>query len=408
MSGRALSKPFINEYMRYTENIEAPSSFNLWTSISTLASVLQRKVWVSFEQFGVTFYPSLYVVLTAPPGVCRKGTVIRVSEDLLHNVDGIHILANDITREKMLRDMAKNMTRTELQDGKVYNHASSTCVAEEFSTLLGIKDIPMLATLTALWNCDPLYRYHTKTQGNDTLSNVALNVLAGTTPDWIASSLPQEALGGGFTSRIVFVCEKDSDKVASLTDEMPPLDRELGAALASDLQHIFNTLRGPMSWTKDAGKWYSLWYRAFRAGDQTVGDHRFQHYFARKPTMLWKVAICISAGESDEMVIEQQHLEAAEAILTNLEPKMPIAFGGLGDSDFSKVQGRILDFIRMKPGITERSLFGMVVMDLRSKEDFVMIVSNLLYARLIKSKAHGTEREFFPATETQEVGELDG
>jgi len=405
MSKRALSNPFIDEYMRYTENIEAPSAFNLWASISTLASTLQRRTWVAFEQFGVTFYPSLYVVLTAPPGVCRKGTVIRVSEDLLHKVDGVHILANDITREKMLRDMAKAMTRTELED-EVYSHASSTCIAEEFSTLLGIKDIAMLATLTALWNCDPLYRYHTKTQGNDTLSNVALNILAGTTPDWIASSLPQEALGGGFTSRIVFVCEAGSDKIAGLTDDVPPLDPALGEALSHDLQHIFNTMKGRMSWTKEAGDWYSEWYRQFRGGDNNVGDSRFQHYFARKPTMVWKVAMCISASESDDMVIEQHHLVAAEAVLSQLEPKMPIAFGGLGRSDLAHVQGRVQEYINAKPGITERDLFGLVMMDLRGRDEFIMVIANLIYARQVESKTYGDERKFYPLGVVAEVGEL--
>jgi hypothetical protein len=406
MSKRELAKPFIDEFMRFTENVETPSSFNLWTAISTMASVLQRKVWVSFKQFGVTFYPPLYIVLTSPPGVCRKGTIIRISEDLLRNVEGVHLLANDITREKMLRDMAKNMTKTTMDDGEVYAHASSTCIAEEFSTLLGIKDIPMLATLTALWNCDPLYRYHTKTQGSDTLTNIGLNVLAGTTPDWIASSLPQEALGGGFTSRIVFVCEGGSDKVAALTDPIPDLDPALAVALAHDLNHIAKNLVGEFTWSDRAGGWYSEWYREFRGEDPSVGDHRFQHYFARKPTMLWKVAMCISASESDDMVIEEHHLLAGEGILSALEPKMPIAFGGLGKSEFAGVQNRVLQYIRTSPGVTERQLWGLVMMDLKNRDEFIMIISNLLYARLIISKQKVDQREFYPTKEAKEVGEL--
>lgn len=413
MSKRILTNPFIDEFMEYTKDFETPSSFNIWTAISTIASVLQRRTWVSFKQFGVEFFPALYIVLTAPPGVCRKGTIIRVSEALLRGVDregkGVHLLANHLTMEQMLRSMAENATKTELEgEERPYIHASSTCIAEELSTLLGFKNVPMLVTLTALWNCDPLYRYHTKHQGKDTLENVALNILAGTTPDWIASSLPQEALGGGFTSRIVFVCESGTDKVSALTDEgIPELDVKLGEALRADLEHIFHKIKGEFGWSETAGKWYSHWYKEFRGSDPSIGDHRFQHYFARKPTMLWKVAMCISISESDEMVIEDHHLLASEAILTALEPKMPIAFGGLGRSELAHTQNRILQYIRTSPGVTERQLWGLVLMDLKNRDEFIMIISNLLYAKLIKSRQLVDQREFFPTKEAEEVGVLD-
>ena len=258
---RVLQVPWLDAYREYTQNIEAPQSFHLWTGISTIASVLQRKVWVSFPKHLLTTFPNMYIVLTSPPGVCRKGTIINTSLDLLRKLKGPYILANDITREKMLREMRDNPIQTRIDNDQIIHHSVS-CIAEELSTLLGIKDNYMLVTLTALWNADKLYKYSTKGQGEDEIPNVFLNILAGTTPDWLSSSLPREAVGGGFTSRVVFVCETKPGTRKSLTDtELPDLPDELKDDLLDDLGNMFK-LKGEVAWEKDAGTLYDDWYYA--------------------------------------------------------------------------------------------------------------------------------------------------
>ena len=64
----------------------------------------------------------------------------------------------------------------------------------------------MLVFLTDLFDCRELpWKYRTKGRGDNTIENLYLNLLAATTPDSLASSLPALAIGGGLTSRILFI-----------------------------------------------------------------------------------------------------------------------------------------------------------------------------------------------------------
>ena len=393
---RVLKVPWLDAYRKFTANIEAPDSFNKWVGISTVASALQRKVWVKFEAQHVTLYPSLFIVLTSNPGVCRKGSAINPSLDLLRDVEGpLHIIANDVTRQKILKEMSENPIETFLHGGEILKHCSVTCVAEEFSTLLGVKDIELLATLTALWNCDSEYKYSTKGSGEHLVHNVFVNILAGTTPQWLQSSLPLEAIGGGFTSRIIFVVEEHNPKVSSFTDlDIKAIPDDFRNALLTDLRAILK-LRGEMVWSPDAGKWYDSWYKTFRNAKPDINDERFHHYLSRKPAMAWKVAMCLVASEGDTQTIEASHLEQAVELLEELEPMMPKAFGGMGTSDLALGTNKVWEYLRANPhGLNEQQLMGLTWQHVRDRETLNIIIGNLKLMGVVDEEQSLSERVF--------------
>ncbi len=373
---RILDGGWVGNYIIYTKNVESPESFHVWVAISTIASALQRKVSVKFTGKHVEIFPNLFIVLTAPPGICRKGTIINVGLRLLQKLEGPYIIANDITREKILREMKEHMF-TEMgmpKPGDLYMHCSVTCIAEEFITLLGVHNIDLLGTMTALWNCDPEYTYSTKGAGEDKIVHPFLNILAGTTPQWLAASLPPEAIGGGFTSRILFVVEYDSDRIISLTDRTLTFDAEKERGLMLDLASIFR-LQGEMLVPPEVDEWYTHWYRNFKTGKRTIEDDRFQAYYERKQVMLWKVAMCLSASEDDSMKIEIRHMEASRDLLDNLEDNMPKAFGGLGRSESSDLMERIKEYlIASGTGLTMKQLMSLMwhyVEDVRQLQNLI-------------------------------------
>ena len=60
---RRIKDSWIREYLRCTENTESPSMFHLWVGISTIASVIDRDVYVNQGYFKI--YPNLYIILVA-------------------------------------------------------------------------------------------------------------------------------------------------------------------------------------------------------------------------------------------------------------------------------------------------------------------------------------------------------
>lgn len=58
---------WIECFLEYTKGLPSPEIFRLWAGISTIAGMLERKVWVTTS--GGTIYPNIYAVLVAPPAV---------------------------------------------------------------------------------------------------------------------------------------------------------------------------------------------------------------------------------------------------------------------------------------------------------------------------------------------------
>lgn len=381
---RISNRPWLESYQQYTSNTEAPATFNIWVGLSTIASALQRKTYINFKGMHVTVYPNLFVVLCAPPGVCRKGTVINIGLELLRSLEGPKIIANDITREKILQDM-KQAHRLESEFESV-GHSSVTCVAEEFSTLLGFKNIELLATLTALFNCDSEYIYSTKTQGEDRIINPWINILAGTTPQWLQSSLPLEAIGGGFTSRIIFVVERKPGKRVALTDDIQDFPPELERTLIHDLGEIYK-MSGEFARTKEANELYREWYLEFTSVQPSIPDERFLTYLSRKQIMVWKAAMLLSASASEDMVINETHVGTALQLLNDLEENMPMAFGGLGRSQIGSLVSLVREYIHSSPdGLTAEQLMQVAWMHIRDSTELSMVLSNLKMMQQIKDE----------------------
>ena len=55
---------WIEGFMEFTDNSEAPDLFRYWTAVSCVAAALQRKTYVSLGT--LTFYPNMYIILCAP------------------------------------------------------------------------------------------------------------------------------------------------------------------------------------------------------------------------------------------------------------------------------------------------------------------------------------------------------
>src|SRR3990170_8200696 len=75
---------WLSSYLEYTDNTEPPASYHLWTGISVISGVLQRKVWMEWGH--ELIYPNMYVVLIGPSGRCRKGTAMNIGKGLLKTI----------------------------------------------------------------------------------------------------------------------------------------------------------------------------------------------------------------------------------------------------------------------------------------------------------------------------------
>jgi len=346
---------WLDGYLLYTHNSEPPITYHTWAGLSLIAGALQRKVRL---QWGFEcIYPNLYVILVGPAGRARKGVALGIAKNLILNVPGVSVAPEAGTRESMILAMKRASTNYEDPETKqVKAHCSLTAFSEELSVFLGQNDIKLLANLTDWYDSKDTWSYETVGRGRDSLEGLCFNLLGATAPEWIQSMLPYEAIGGGFTSRVIFIVEENKGKTVA-KHQLTVNELELGQSLLRDLERI-SQLNGQFFFSKSGEDAYVAWYteqdRLLNLGQPAVEDSRFSAYCERRATHLRKLMMIVSASRSDSLVIEQEDFERAVALLLKAERKMGWTFGGLGKAKNSDSQQKIMDYI-LKVGVTTRS-----------------------------------------------------
>jgi hypothetical protein len=321
-----------------------------------LAGALQRKVHLiwGFEKI----HPNLFVVLVGPSGKTRKGVALGIAKDMLCSVGGIAVAPEATTREAVISAMKRAITNyQDPSDARIKFHCSLTAFSEELSVFLGQNDIKFLANLTDWYDSKDNWAYETIGRGRDSLQGVCFNLLGATAPDWIQSMLPQEAVGGGFTARIIFVVEDRKGKTVpkhTLTED----EHALAAALARDLERV-NQIAGAFKFSPEGEKAYTDWYSEQDAllakGRSPIEDPRFDAYCERRSTHLRKVMMLMSVSRGDELILTQNDFDRALKILQSTELKMHRTFGGLGQAKYSDMTEKVMGYIQAL-GTTTRSV----------------------------------------------------
>lgn len=355
MSSRELTD-WLTGYLEYTKNSEPPVAYHTWVGISVIASVLQRRCYLKWGH--ETIYPNMYIVLVGPSGKCRKGTAMGFGQGLISSLNGLSLTSESTTREALIRAMTDASDQyKDASTGEVKFHCSLTCMSGELSVFLGQNDLRFLADLTDWYDSKDVWTYKTKNSGTDKIRGLCFNLLGATAPDWLQSILPEEAIGGGFTSRIIFVVEENKGKTVSLhtitQDEI-----SLREKLKRDLERIL-LLSGHFRFSEEAESLYKAWYEQEEKhtmdGEPAIEDPRFAGYCDRRATHIRKLCMILSASRGDSMIIDSEDFERARKILVAAETKMPRVFGGLGKSPYSAVTEKVLNYIAMRK-VVKRSI----------------------------------------------------
>jgi len=334
---------WINKYLEFTENSEPPTTYKKWVAISLIASVLQRKAYL---EWGPTkYYPNMYIVLVGPSGKCRKGTAMGIGHRFLKQI-GIPMAAEAITREALIMSLEESGDKNNFtvgSDGTMYDHSSLTIFSPELTVFLGYNNLQLISDLTDWYDCRDDWEYRTKGSGVNVIKGVYVNLIGATTPDLIRSALPQDAVGGGLSSRMIFVSEWEKSKIVPfpfLTDQ----DLITSEELRHDLEDIF-TMRGSFSVTNEFKQAWKTWYVNSEKNPPFKDNPKFDGYVHRRGNHILKLCMILSASESSDMVLRSSTIERAIAYLEEVEQKMPSVFFGHGTSDNADLTGRILQTV---------------------------------------------------------------
>lgn len=319
---------FLDLYLDYTKNQESPEMFHLWTAYTLIGSVLGKKCW--FNKGYYKLYPNLFTVIVAGSAWARKSTAVDMGVGFLESVRSLSVINGRITPEKFLKRLAEEQ---EYSPHLLKSIAKPTLIhADELSVFLTRQSYgdPMIGILTRLFACPASFSNETKHGTSDFINDPYISIIACTTPQTIARSIPPAALDEGFGNRVMWIFQDTSDRENALP-VLSPEEEESRIILATKLEEIAK-ISGEFKLTPAAKRWYLEWYHFYRGSSPP--DPRVAGMYSRKHDHLLRISMHLAAA-SHTRELEVNICEAALMSLDQMEHYAPAAFAELGGDEGS-------------------------------------------------------------------------
>lgn len=374
---------WLQAYIDYASVSEAPTYMHFWSGVSAIAGALRRKVWFDMGHF--EWYPNFYIVFVAPPGIIAKSTTSGIAMNLLRKVPGVRFGPDIVTWPSLVTSFAEAAETFEHQDA---HHLMSclTLESSEFGNLLDPSDRKMVDLLVHLWDGKPGdFKKQTKGSGNDEVPNPWINIIACTTPSWIAGNFPEYMIGGGFTSRCVFVYADAKAKIVPYPKLVMQYNKaEAEAKLLEDLVAI-GGMRGGYELSREAQAWGIEWYKElWQHKPVHLDNDQFGGYLSRKQSHIHKLAMVLAASTSDELTISREHLTVANAMTTDLEKDMEKVFSKIGKSSTSLYVDRMLAHITGHGKLPYTEVYRFIHTHFPSARDFEDVIAGCIKSGKLK------------------------
>ena len=384
---------WVNSYLELLDNTEPASIFNTWVAYSVIAAALRRKV--SLQLGRLIYYPNIYVVLVAEPGIARKTQAIKYGMNFLNTIPEIRLSSDSATKEAMTDDIEGASMPELLPDGSELRHSSLNIISKEFESFLGQKkeNTRMLTALTDLFDCPDDWSSRTRHGVSNKIIRPWVNLLAATTPDSLASSLPASAVGGGLTSRILFIWADKKKKPVAIP-YMTDAEIALKEKLEKDLYQM-SRISGEYIMTNACQKKWIDWYDAYEedeSGDRICADKSFSGWYSRKPSYIIKVSMLCAAAVSNELTVDWKHVEKAMEEVTSVESIMGNAFNAIGKSEISAEVDSVYQIIRSHRWISEKELMTIIWRDVDNTK-FDNVIGTLMRTGKVKREFKGPKNE---------------
>lgn len=382
---------WLKAYVEYAATgSESPIAMHFWAGVAAIAGALRRNVWLDMKKF--EWVPNFYIILVAPPGVVAKSTTTSIAMNLLRAVPGVKFGPAIATWQALSQAFANSLEMVMMPDGLFHSMSALIFDSQEFGNLLNPQDREMIDFLITLWDGKRgTVEKITKTSGNDVIENPIINIIACTTPSWLEGNVPEHMIGGGFTSRCIFIyADQKRQLIPYPKFEVVPNFQLIQIKLVEDLRQIAK-LRGEFILDQTAIAFGGEWYADHAKNPpKHLENARFEGYIARKQTHIHKLAMVLSAAESDGLVLKKEHLFESDKIISALERDMPRVFERIGTSFQSRGAASLVTVVRAHKAIERKKLFSILFREM-SLRDFESALAAALEAKHVTCEQENGE-----------------
>jgi hypothetical protein len=315
---------FVTDYVNCMRGMESPTIMGLWGALWTLSSALSRDAWLKW--YPKPMWPNLYVIVVAPPALCRKSTALDIGASLLTEFTALlpsppaafakqqNIITSKATSDGILGDIKPQSrmftSRDQTLVQSIRRGSKATFAISELPTFLGKQQYnqSLISLLLDLYDCKDYDSELTRGRGREPFENIYATLMGAITPDGLHDSIPAEAFGGGFMSRVISVYETIPTKIYSRPRVIPgyPITKDLVPKLAWIAHHC----QGEYDLSPEADAMYDAWYLSWKQRLFANEQHLTETF--RTDSIILKVAMLLRVQEYKlGNVIEVEHIQAA-------------------------------------------------------------------------------------------------
>jgi hypothetical protein len=314
--------------------------FTIGRPLPLWPDLCRRRVWI--DEGSYRYFCHMYIILDGPPGI-KKSTAINQVMDILQDVPGVKFGSDCATWQEFVQQVedAKDVFAEANQQSKnlLDREYTVTCALTlglgEFGTFFNPQIPEMVSTLTGLWDGlnNRAWVKATKTQGDNVLMNPFVNLIAGTTPKWLADNFKGYFGGWGLSSRIIFVYADTPERhIASPGEMWKGKYQEIMGRFREDLIEI-SKMQGEMILEPAALAFFDEWYNVHHAprrdtiAKHTNTDEWLSYYLARKADHVKKLSIVIAASRRPDLIITEGDISDATRKCDAIEDELALVFG---------------------------------------------------------------------------------
>jgi hypothetical protein len=286
---------FISDLTYALKGTETNTGFSIWTAVWAISTLLARDAWLKW--FMRPLIPNFYVFLIAPPAICKKSFSAITASMLLQRVPdyfaarGDHLLAfkkNIAVLEERATTESLDILLTPEEKPFVIRTAESSRLltikkppqfaicADELTTFLGgaSYNVGLIDRLTKLYDCKDSSSV-TIGRGSKKFRDVFISMIGATTPDGIKYSMPENAFGGGFLSRVITVYSDIPFRIFPEPTQLAGTPSE--DDLVERLAWIAENCAGEYYFSEAAREYFKNWYIEWRTNmlDGRMSDNRY-------------------------------------------------------------------------------------------------------------------------------------
>lgn len=368
---------WLTDFLEYSNYGEASPRIMYWVGVSTIAGALRRKIW--FDQDIFQWSPNFYIIIVGPAGTVKKSTSIDIGINLLKQIEGINFGPEMLTWQALITYIAEHPDTHEI-GSEDFISSNVTIAISEFGTFFELQDRSLVDSLTNLWDGKlGTIEKLTKTQGGDSMVNPWINIISGTTPEWMMAHFPNSLIGSGFAGRCIFLHGEMSDRDIPYPKRNMPKGKKRNEQrnhLVSKLQDISN-YAGAFDLTEQAYEWGDAWYKKQRNAIRKLGVGSLEAGFvARKQVHLHKLAMVIAASKYKFPVVDVEDLVEADIQLRLLDEDVKKIFGFVGQSSITHAASQIIEAVIKFGQIEKRTLY---------REEFFRTMNALQFKEAVDS-----------------------